>query len=136
MGRPLPAPNGSSAPGSARFVVIVAAGNTDAVNSIQGLADNGTVQASASAPGYVGTSGNHPLVPSGLYLSTGSFSTMTLSPNTNLSVCFTKLNPGKLTNAGGVPTRPGLAGHRHCRGVRQRVGGRHRRLPGADCGGS
>ncbi len=51
----------------------------------------------ASATGYTNATGTASLYPTGLYITTGSFSTTTFSTPTNVAVYLALLNPGTLT---------------------------------------
>ena len=76
---------------------------------VQALADSGTVEIVASAPGYAPDTSTITLAPSGFVISSpGNFTTTTLSPSTAIQVTSGRLNPIFLTFAGGQPIRAGL----------------------------
>ena len=109
--RLLLAPNGSLAVGTGTLDVTVAAGGTTAFWSMQALvgdATQPTATVTVTAPGYTGTSGTHPLSPSGFFVSTASFATTTISADTSVDVCFVKLDAA-LSNNGFRLLRPGVA---------------------------
>jgi hypothetical protein len=63
---------------------------------VQALVGTGSVQISASAPGYANGTGTVTLVPSGFVLLANDFSTTTSSTNTNLNVFAVALDPTTL----------------------------------------
>jgi hypothetical protein len=103
------APNATTV-GMASITVNVAQGGTGFSYFVQALDDTGTVQVTASAPGFANGSGTVTLHPSGFYIGTPStdISANTLDANTNLVVCVARLNPATLNYAAQGTLRFGI----------------------------
>ncbi len=107
--RLLLAPNATTA-GTASIVVNVAAGGTSFSYTLQALSNSGPVQVNASAPGFGNGAGSITLVPSGLTIQTPSvINTTTLDPNSNVQLCFGRLDPATLTLQANGILRFGMA---------------------------
>ena len=105
--RLLIAPNGSTA-GSTSINVTIPVNQSTATFTMQALQDNGTVQVTASTPGFSNGVASSVLRPSGLFISTGPIFTTTLSANTTVQVCVAQLSPGSLGNEGSGTLRFGV----------------------------
>jgi hypothetical protein len=100
----------ATAVGSASIVQTVPAGSTSVPSFfVQSLAGVGTVQLTASAPGYSDGTATITLNPSGfVIISPGNFTTTTLSTNTTIDVRSGRLSPGTLTFVTAQALRGGL----------------------------
>jgi hypothetical protein len=77
---------------------------------VQALDETGTVELTASAPGFASGSSTVSLVPSGFIInSPSSISTTTLSSDTTVVVASTRLDPATHASAGAQPIRAGLS---------------------------
>ena len=103
------APFASTVVGSDRLEVTVPAGETSARFNIQALKDNGTVQVTASAPGFTNAVKTHTLVPSGFYIAQGDPCCAFLNRDFEVNVCFSQLDPVTLHGQNGFAfLRPGV----------------------------
>ncbi|HET8925758.1 MAG TPA: kelch repeat-containing protein [Candidatus Acidoferrum sp.] len=76
---------------------------------VYALQGSGTVQVTATAPGYAAGSGTMTLDPSGFIInSPGAINTTTFSGPTQVQVTPAALSPGTLNWAGNQPLRPGI----------------------------
>ncbi|WNG56389.1 hypothetical protein F0U59_17670 [Archangium gephyra] len=105
-----------TAVGTGSLTFTVFAGSTNIPDFyVQALAGSGTVQYTATAPGYNSKTATLTFVPSGVVLrmcancSDSSFSTTTFTTNTSLSAVLAKLNPTTLSYDGYQELRPGAA---------------------------
>ncbi|AKJ04649.1 Fibronectin type III domain protein [Archangium gephyra] len=101
--------------GGESLTFTVFAGTTHTPNIyVQALAGSGTVQFTASAPGYTSKTGTLTLVPSGVTMAKcgsyceSSFGTTTFAANTGLTLFMVRLKPGTLLSDGAQPLRPGV----------------------------
>jgi streptogramin lyase len=77
--------------------------------SMQGLANTGSAQLTASAPGYNNGTSTVALTPSAIEWSSGSFSTTTFSTDTTLSIDAFQLSPATLTAQAAQNLRTGMS---------------------------
>jgi hypothetical protein len=75
---------------------------------IQALDKSGTVNITASAPGYANGTSTITMVPSGFYIYSNSFNTTTFSANTSVQIRSARLNPTTLNVATYQHLRGGL----------------------------
>jgi hypothetical protein len=102
----LPTTAGSSS------IVIISPGPTNVIPAfyVQGLTDSGTAVLNVSAPGFVPTTAQVTLTPSGFIISSPSdFTTQGNAPNTAFQIASARLAPGTLAFQAGQPLRPGAA---------------------------
>ena len=103
------APNATTA-GSASIVLNLAQNATSISYVVQALAGSGTVQVTATAPGFTSGAGTVTLVPSGFIInSPTAINTTTLDPNSNMQVCASRLDPVTLNWATNQNLRFGIA---------------------------
>jgi hypothetical protein len=94
--------------GQASVEIPVVAGSTFVQFHLQALQDTGTVEFTASAPGYATATATVTLSPSGFVTFNGDFTTNSFALNTTLTILGAVLSPGTLTYAGSQPVRGGL----------------------------
>jgi hypothetical protein len=112
----LVSPDGTTA-GTSEITVQVDAGSSVIPTFfVHGLQSSGTAQIEASAPGYAHGSATVSLWPSGFGLAAHScfgggstISTTSLSADTPIRVCSTRLDPGSLEGGNVQPLRGGIA---------------------------
>ena len=91
-------------------IVITSPGPTNVIPAfyVQGLTDSGTARLNVSAPGFMPTSAQVTLTPSGFIISSpSSFTTQGNAANTEFQIASARLAPGILTYQVGQPLRPG-----------------------------
>jgi hypothetical protein len=96
--------------GSGSITLQVGAGNSSIPTFyIYGLDGSGTVQLTATAPGYANGTTTVTLRPSGFVISSDSFTTTALSANTGLTIATAMLDPTTFANLGSQALRPGVS---------------------------
>ncbi|HEX8435023.1 PKD domain-containing protein, partial [Archangium sp.] len=100
----------SGATGTSSITLQVGAGNSSIPTFyIYALDSSGTVQLTATAPGYANGTTPVTLRPSGFHISTGNFSTTALSADTGVTIGTAMLDPTTFANLGSQALRPGVS---------------------------